>query len=533
MPENIILTGFMATGKTTAGRELARQLDRTFVDMDTLIVERQGKTVEQIFKDDGEEAFRRLESQLCLELSGKTRLVIATGGGTLLNPENLRLMEESGTVICLTADVEEILRRLKTGNEPVRPLLNTPDPQFEIERLLDHRMQAYQAMPWHVDTTGLVLEEVVGKVKSVCQVTRTLIKNPDGAYPIIIGNGLLEHCGDVLQQAGLERGVRAAVVTNPVVEPLYAATMHNSLAARGYSSSICLMPDGEELKSLHAISSFYDQFLSAGLQRRDAVVALGGGVTGDAAGFAAATYLRGVGFFQVPTTLLAMVDSSVGGKTGVDLPQGKNLVGAFKQPLAVLMDPNVLKTLPIPEMRSGLAEVIKHGLIADPGLFNLLEKNPGRWEIFWEEPGAAGLIARAVRVKKEIVEEDPYECGRRAVLNLGHTLGHALETVSAYRMRHGEGVSIGMAAAARISAKMGCCTPALVDRLESLLENWGLPVRFENLPLEEIYQAMRHDKKKQGKMQRWILPHDLGDVRIYDEIPDEVLINTLKEIGGE
>ncbi len=292
------------------------------------------------------------------------------------------------------------------------------------------------------------------------------------------------------------------------------------------------MPDGEEHKTLHSISSLYDQFLAAGLQRQDTILALGGGVTGDAAGFAAATYLRGLGFVQVPTTLLAMVDSSIGGKTGVDLPQGKNLVGAFKQPSLVLIDPKVLRTLPLEELRSGMAEVIKHGVIADPDLLDLVERRTGDWDFSRDNSGAGTIIAKAIRVKKTIVEADPFEMDNRALLNFGHTLGHALEKLSGYRIRHGEGVSIGMIAAAKISAKMNFCTPGLAARLEKILHSWELPVRIPNYPVEDIVQAMSHDKKKQGDSIRWVLPHAVGDMRIHNDIPLDQIINTIKEIGG-
>ena len=532
MPENIVLTGFMATGKTTVGKALARQLKRAYVDMDAVIEEQSGKSIEKIFKEDGEGAFRALESQLCGELCKQSNLVIATGGGTLVDIANRNKMEKNGIIICLTAKAETILERLGKGEGSVRPLLNTSDPRSEIEQLMIVREKSYQSTPWHIDTTHLSVEGVIDKIKSICQAIRIDMENPGGDYPILIGNGLLEYCGDVLHQAGITANTRTAIVSNPVVEPLYAAKVKQSLTARGYDCTICLMPDGEEHKTLHSLSSLYDQFLAAGLQRRDTILALGGGVTGDVAGFAAATYLRGVSFVQIPTTLLAMVDSSVGGKTGVDLPQGKNLVGAFKQPSLVLIDHGVLRTLPPGELRSGMAEVIKHGLIADLDLLNVVESRPGDWEFVWGDRGADTIIARAVRVKKTIVEADPFETDKRALLNFGHTLGHALEKVSGYRIRHGEGVSIGMMAAARISAKMKFCTHDLVERLEKLLSSWELPVRITNYSVEDIVQAMSHDKKKQGNMLRWVLPHAIGDVRIHADIPLDQVINTIKEMGG-
>ncbi len=205
MPENIILTGFMATGKTTVGKALARQLNRTYVDMDAVIEERSAKSIDKIFREDGESAFRALESQLCGELCMQSNLVIATGGGTLVDPANRKMMEKNGTLICLTADTETILQRLMKGEGSLRPLLNTTDLRSEIERLMSVREKSYQDIPWHIDTSHLSVEEVIDRITSICQAVRINVKYPGGEYPILIGNGLLEHCGDVMRQAGIRR----------------------------------------------------------------------------------------------------------------------------------------------------------------------------------------------------------------------------------------------------------------------------------------------------------------------------------------
>jgi 3-dehydroquinate synthetase len=238
---------------------------------------------------------------------------------------------------------------------------------------------------------------------------------------------------------------------------------------------------------------------------------LGGGVTGDVAGFAAATFMRGVRFAQVPTTLLAMADASVGGKTGVDLPQGKNLVGAFKQPVLVVIDPAVLATLGPVEVRCGMAELIKNSVIGAPDLFAELEANP-------QPPVSSSSLARALRVKIAVVEEDPFERGRRAVLNLGHTVAHGLEKLSGFSLHHGEAVGIGMVAAARIAAKLGYAAPSLADHIEAALAAWGLPVRCPPFDAGAIWEAMAHDKKRQGRSLRWVLPRAIGDVFVTDQV---------------
>ncbi|MEN8097984.1 MAG: 3-dehydroquinate synthase family protein, partial [Chloroflexota bacterium] len=245
---------------------------------------------------------------------------------------------------------------------------------------------------------------------------------------------------------------------------------------------------------------------------------------GDIAGFAAATFMRGVRLVQVPTTLLSMVDASVGGKTGVDLPQGKNLVGAFKQPAVVMIDPDVLATLPKEEFRSGLVEMLKHGVIGDSDLFI---------ELAQAEPQITNRqIAQAIRVKIEVVEQDPYEEGHRAVLNLGHTVGHALEKLSNYALRHGEAVGIGMITAARIAAEMGQNTPSLAGEIESILMGWGSPTRCPPHDVEAIWEAMTHDKKRRGSKLRWVLPSAIGEVEIYDNVPKQVVTSVLCAMGA-
>ena len=291
--------------------------------------------------------------------------------------------------------------------------------------------------------------------------------------------------------------------------------MAESLRHHGYDPAICTVPAGEEHKTLASIALLYDQFVAAGLDRRSPVIGLGGGVIGDMAGFAAATYLRGVPFVQIPTSLLSMVDASVGGKTGVDLPQGKNLVGAFKQPAVVVIDTDVLSTLPAEEFRSGLAEVVKHGIIGAPDLFHQLEgAGPGN---------LIQLVRDAVQVKVDVVIEDPYEQGRRAVLNLGHTFGHAIEQASEYAVRHGEAVAVGMVAAAEMAAALGHCDPELVMRIRTLLDRLGLPTSVSGYNPDAIRGFMGQDKKRKGKMLRFIIPQALGEVVIIDD-PGEAYV---------
>jgi shikimate kinase / 3-dehydroquinate synthase len=525
---NLILTGFMGTGKTIVGRLVAQQLGRPFLDMDAEIEARAGQSIASIFSQDGEVAFRALEKALCLHVSRLEGHIVATGGGAVVDPANRERIAGSGQIVCLTAGVDQVLDRI--AGTASRPLLQAPDPRTAAERLLREREEAYAAIPWQIDTTGLSPEQVAAQVLPFAEVRTLTVHHAAGAYPIHIGSQLLPHTGGALRSAGAPHGSRVAVVSNPVVAPLYRAPVEPSLRAAGFEPVFCSVPDGEQHKTLATVAGLYEQFLAGGLDRHDAVLALGGGVTGDIAGLAAATYLRGIRFAQVPTTLLAMVDASVGGKTGVDLPAGKNLIGAFKQPAVVLIDPAVLGTLPPREVRAGIAETIKHGIIDAPDLFTELENGPAvSLDAFVI---SSAQLARALEVKTRIVEQDPLEQSRRAVLNLGHTVGHGLERLSAYQLRHGEAVAIGIVAASRLAAAMGLAAPDLIGRIEAGLQSWGLPVRCPPVPFPALWDAMAHDKKRRGRSLRWVLPRRIGEATVDHEIPLETVRAVLIEMGA-
>ncbi|MBL8160715.1 MAG: 3-dehydroquinate synthase [Anaerolineae bacterium] len=335
------------------------------------------------------------------------------------------------------------------------------------------------------------------------------VSAPGGDYPIHIEAGLLQRVNEHIP-AG-----RCVVVTNTTLAPLYGKALTEQLP----DASLLIIPDGEQFKTLETVANLYVEFVRAGLDRSGTVIALGGGVVGDTVGFAAATYMRGVRFVQIPTTLLAMVDSSVGGKVGVDLPEGKNLVGAFKQPDKVLIDPDVLATLPARERRCGLAETLKHGLIADPGLLELAE-----------QPDAAPgeLVQRAVQVKVNIVQQDPYEKDIRAHLNLGHTFAHAIEQVSGYTWPHGEAVAVGLVAATRLSARLSLCDEELAKSVEQLLARVGLPTRIGALDPDALYAAMSTDKKWQSGQSRFILLHSIGQPVIVTGVEKSVVIDVMR-----
>ena len=518
---NLIVTGFMGTGKTSVGQKVAQRLGLEFVDMDALIETREGMTVAEIFCRRGKAHFRCLETALCHELATRWGLVIATGGGTLIPDENRELLSASGLVVCLTASPDEILRRLEATED--RPLLDAPDRRTRIAALLAQRAKAYRRIPLHVDTTGLTVAQTADRVMALLDsrpVTIIPVHYPGGEYAVFLSRGALAQVGALLREQGLSGQV--TLVTDISIARMHAPVVIESLTAAGIEVAVCAVPEGEAFKTLGTVRALYDRFIEAGLDRHGAVLALGGGVTGDTAGFAAATYLRGVPLVQLPTTLLAMVDASVGGKVAVDHPRGKNLIGAFKQPELVIADPDVLGTLPEKEIDNGVAEVIKAGIIGDPALFAHIETygpNPLPW-----------LIERAIRVKIAIVKEDPYECGQRAVLNLGHTFGHALELLSGYALRHGEGVSIGLVAATRLSARIGLCDAALAARVEGVLARLDLPTTYRGHTPAQVWRAMATDKKRQGKTLRFVLPRALGDVFMTDQVRQADVLDILESL---
>ena len=344
----------------------------------------------------------------------------------------------------------------------------------------------------------------------------------DRSYPIHVGDGILSAAGDFLQQAGL-RG-KVAVITNPTVAQLYLDPVHESLTRTGFDVTPVLIPDGEEHKNLGSLSAIYDRLIADRFERRSCMLALGGGVIGDLAGFAAATFLRGVSYVQVPTTLLAQVDSSVGGKTGVNHHDGKNLVGAFYQPRLVLIDVAVLQSLPRREFIAGLAEVIKYGVIEDPALFKVLEEKMGKL-MDQDRDLLSQVIATACAIKAKVVEKDEREDDYRAVLNFGHTIGHALEAATEYqKYLHGEAVGIGMAQAAAISVQQGFCDQRSLERIRKLIKKAGLPLEIpRDVSMQSLVQGMEVDKKSAGGKIRFVMCAGIVKTGFHALSPGEIL----------
>jgi len=344
----------------------------------------------------------------------------------------------------------------------------------------------------------------------------------DRSYPIHVGAEMIERSGQLMQQAGL-RG-KVAIVTNPTVAQLYLDPVHEALSQAGFETTPVLLPDGEEHKTLKSLSTIYDRLVAERFERKSCVLALGGGVIGDLAGFAAATYLRGIPYVQVPTTLLAQVDSSVGGKTGVNHDAGKNLIGAFYQPKLVLIDVAALRSLPRRELIAGLAEVIKYGVISDRYLFELLEQNLEKI-LALDRELLTQIIVRSCENKARVVEADEREDDYRAVLNFGHTIGHALEAATGYRQfLHGEAVGIGMVKATALSVQQGFCDPKSFERITRLIKKAGLPTEFPpGMSVSSLVQGMEVDKKAADGKIKFVISEGLGKTRFHWLAPGEIL----------
>ena len=503
MQKNIIITGFMGAGKTAVGTILARKLNRRFVDMDAEIEARSGFTIPQIFRRQGEAGFRELERRLIHELALKHGLVIATGGGALIDNDMREMMGRHGLIVCLNASKAEIRARLAENRD--RPLA------ADWESLLDERESVYASIKHQIMTSGKTPTEIAAEIAALDD-GALYVRVPGGdGYPIIIGQGILRKIGQDAESMGLAGHV--VVVTNETVAPLYG----EHLAAALPQADLITIADGEGHKTLDTVQRLYNKMLIHRADRATTLVALGGGVIGDTAGYVAATYMRGVPLVQIPTTLLSMVDSSVGGKVGVDLPQGKNLIGAFKQPRRVIIDTDVLDSLPPLQWRCGMAEVIKHGLIGQPALLE-----PG----FWQPELAAQLVRQAVQVKIDIVEVDPYETSIRAHLNLGHTFGHAIERATQYAVPHGEAVAIGIVKAALLSRNLGFIDDELLNRIQTIMWQIGLPTDIA-LDSHRWYAAMATDKKWQAGKSRLVLLKALGEATIVDGLQREDIMAVL------
>jgi len=510
MQRPLILNGFMATGKSTVGALVAQATGRPFIDLDRTIEKEAGSSIEQLFATRGEAAFRALEREVFLRVLGDaTRAarapVIAVGGGALI-ARDLRLQAlDTCVVVTLEGSPAELTRRALRQN--TRPLLSGSNPEQRITDLLALRASSYAEAQARISCEA-PLETVVAQVRAAWARDEVAVAAGEASYGVQTGLGLASgRIGALVAQSPV-----CVLVSDKTVSALHAAPIEAAVREAGVRLIRVDLEPGEAHKNIAAIEGIWHAALEGSADRKATFVGLGGGVVTDMTGFAASTYMRGVRWVGIPTTLLAMVDASVGGKTGVDLAAAKNAVGAFWQPSGVLCDVQHLSTESSRGFVSGLAEVVKTALIGDPELFTLLEDNAER-VVMRDGDLTAELVRRSVRVKARIVSFDERESGLRAVLNLGHTVGHALEAQSGYSaLTHGEAVSLGLVAALRLGEAFGHTPRELSERTLSLLRRLGLPATLAGQPMAEAATLIGHDKKRAGSGVKFVFARGVGQV---------------------
>ena len=551
MDRSVILAGPMGCGKTTIGEALALRLGMPFLDTDRLIEAESGKSIREIFETKGEVGFRSLERAAVRKACRLRNTVVAVGGGALLDTRNLSLVKRSGVTIGLTASPEVILERTRgDGNRPLMSGGSEEKSLSQIQGLFEPRRSSLEGLDCVIDTSSrdvpeclkialAVLEEKrfpvtyakSGKTVLTADARTVRVDLPGSdSYSVLIGEGVLPRCGALLRDVEASRGFRTdqvLVITNHLLDLLYGHAVQASLTEAGFRTCTLGLPDGESRKSLGTAARVYDYMASKGMARDTLVLALGGGVIGDLAGFVASTYMRGVPFVQIPTSLLAQVDASVGGKVAVNHPAAKNLIGSFYQPLAVLADTRVLESLPEREYVEGLAEVVKYGIAIDARFFEFLEQNAVAL-LRRDRAVLSAVVARCCEIKAAVVERDEKDRGQRAVLNFGHTIGHAVEAESGYgRMRHGEAVSVGMSVAMKMAQKMGLMPESDALRGIGLIQKLGLPTETAS-SLDSLRPFLVLDKKSKGRKMTFVLPTGLGKcteaISIEPSVIEEALL---------
>jgi len=520
---NVYFTGFMATGKSRVGSRVAELLEVPFEDTDRYIEARHRKTIPEIFAERGEAAFRELEIQALEELSAEGPRVISLGGGTLLHPKALPILRRSGILIGLRAAPEVISDRVSRKEN--RPLLAGLDPAERLDKIrqmLAERAPYYAQADFLVESSEAVTrEELADRIVAMLEPWRskalTVELGGSRSYPIFAGTNIARFLPSLLEHKGLGRPV---VVADATVAQAQAQVLDEWRQAIP-GLPVFLVPSGEVHKTWEQAGEILGWLLEQGLDRSSCLVAFGGGVVGDMAGFAAACYQRGIDFVQVPTTLLAMVDSSVGGKTAVDHPLGKNMLGAFHQPRLVLADMEILQTLPEREYLSGIAEVVKYGVILDESFFRWLENNAAA--LLRRDPWAvAHAVRESCRIKAEVVARDEHEHGDRALLNYGHTFGHVLESLTHYTgLLHGEAVALGMRAAGRLATLRGLWSADQEIRQNALFASFGLSAAFSPIPREQAWALMAHDKKAKAGRVRFVLPVGIGHGKVVSDVAQD------------
>lgn len=540
--QHVFLIGLSGSGKSTVGRLLAQRLGRPLLDIDALIEQEYGERIPVIFSRHGEAYFRSLESRILAQaVQHRDDAIIVTGGGIVVQSENRVMMSLHGVRVFMHVAPHVSLARLQAqhaseqrqGNTPeIRPLLSGPDPLANLQAMLAARELWYREAEVICSTQDKSVEQIAMEII-------TMLTNPNqpanvapivrrvhigAGYDVVVDWEGLQRLPKYLQQ--LQVPSRVFIVTDSNLQDKYIPSMEEHLIAAGFEPHVYAIPAGEGSKSQQQLFKLYDWLLELHAERREALIAVGGGVVGDLVGFVASTYLRGVPLIQIPTSLLAQVDAAIGGKTGINHPRGKNLIGSFYHPQLVLADPSVLFSLPERSRTEGWAEIVKYGIILDAELFALLEAQADILRGFSHASVAllCQIIARCIDLKVMVIENDEREQGQRAILNYGHTFAHALENVSGYgEWLHGEAVSVGMVVAATLAQEAGLFAASDVVRQNRLLGALGLPTTYTgSASARDILDAMQLDKKVVGKRVRWIMPKSIGEMVVMS-LPDELV----------
>ena len=534
-----MLVGLMGAGKTAVGRRLAQALGLPFVDADHEVEAAAGCSVSEIFARFGEPAFRDVERRVIRRLLDGPRIVLASGGGAFMDRDTRAVIHSRGLSIWIRAPLPLLLKRV--AGRTHRPLLMSGDPAQILQGLIDLRHPIYAEADIVIDSRDEPVDSMATRLTEAVLAHEPPLRVPvelgGGGYDVVIGSGLLARAGSLLAPVLPQR--RAIIVTDRIVAGLHLDTLKSGLENAGFAIGTVEIEPGEASKSVEGWAELVDHLLGRGVERRTAILALGGGVVGDLAGFAAAATLRGLPFVQIPTTLLAQVDSSVGGKTGINTRHGKNLIGAFHQPRIVLADTDVLATLPPRELRAGYAEIVKAGLIGDAGFYQWCEAN-GAGVVGGDRAAQAEAIRLACAFKAAVVGDDEREeraNDGRALLNLGHTFAHALEAEVGYggELLHGEAVAIGLGLAFSLSAKLGYCTPEDGARVRTHLEAVGLPTDLRVLnrvfSAERLIAHMRRDKKMRDGALHFVLVHGIGQAFTTRNVPPDAVTEVLRAAG--
>ncbi len=532
---NLILYGPPGVGKTTLGRLVAEKLNYRFVDGDEWLENHWTRSVASYFENGEAALFRAREAAMCRAWSALEGCVLAPGGGALLNPHSRAALAATGVTLCLTASLDTLLARL--ADSYARPLLQA-DPRAYLAALLTEREALYNSFSLRLPTDNTPLDSLVEKILALYHANQNITHFTLPGSTALMGHGLLPRLPELLQAHHLQLPYVLISDTNtaPLAPSSVGAFPDGAQAGPGWGRAS--FPPGESSKTLLTVGQLASACLAHGLDRNGTLLALGGGVVGDVAGFVAATFMRGVRWANLPTTVLAMADASLGGKVGVDLPEGKNLVGAFHPPALILADFDTLTTLPRRETLCGLAEIIKSAIIADAELFaRITSPSPVKGFFDGGGPGwgpGSGLppafITRAAAIKVGIVTADPYEKAERAKLNLGHTIGHGIEAASGYALQHGEAIAIGLVAEARLAETIGLAAPGLAAEIEHCLQTVGLPTRAVGLAPHAIRAAMSGDKKKSGGQLKFALPKHIGEVEFGIVVDEPALTQTLEAL---